>query len=187
MAAIVRLRVYRILLSGRCSCAHGSPRCQISCWIVGSPFAQNYDHSLIASSPVLIRSVMGMYGSYFFIFIRAVICIIWYGIQTFYAGNILSVMLRCIFGSSWQSFDNTLSASANVTSKQLLTFFMAWLMEFPFVGTQPKTPFNMLGSLMIRRCGCIPGISTTCSQSRVSLCLWPPLHCLAGVWPMAVD
>lgn len=76
---------------------------------------------------------MGMYGSYFFVFIRAIVCIIWYGIQSFYAGNILSVMLRCIFGSSWQNFENTLSASANVTSKQLLAFFMAWLMEFPFV------------------------------------------------------
>jgi NCS1 family nucleobase:cation symporter-1 len=43
------------------------------------------------------------------------------------------VMLRCIFGSSWHNFENTLSGAANVTSKQLLTFFMAWLMEFPFV------------------------------------------------------
>jgi NCS1 family nucleobase:cation symporter-1 len=88
---------------------------------------------LTVFSPVLARAVMGMYGSYFFIFIRAMVCIIWYGIQTFYAGNILSVMLRCIFGNSWQNFDNKLSASANVTSKQLLTFFLAWLMEFPFV------------------------------------------------------
>jgi NCS1 family nucleobase:cation symporter-1 len=76
---------------------------------------------------------MGMYGSYFFVFIRAIVCIIWYGIQSFYAGNILSVMLRCIFGSSWENLENTLSASANITSKQLLAFFMAWLMEFPFV------------------------------------------------------
>jgi NCS1 family nucleobase:cation symporter-1 len=84
-------------------------------------------------SPVLARSVMGMYGSYFFVFIRAIVCIIWYGIQTFYAGNLLSVMLRCIFGSSWDNFGNALPVSANVTSKQLLTFFMAWLLEFPFV------------------------------------------------------
>lgn len=76
---------------------------------------------------------MGMYGSYFFVFIRAIVCIIWYGIQSYYAGNVLSVMLRCIFGSSWHNFENTLSASANITSKQLLAFFMAWLMEFPFV------------------------------------------------------
>jgi len=74
-----------------------------------------------------------MYGSYFFVFIRAIVCIIWYGIQTFYAGNLLSVMLRCIFGNSWKNFGNTLPVSANVNSKQLLTFFMAWLLEFPFV------------------------------------------------------
>jgi NCS1 family nucleobase:cation symporter-1 len=86
------------------------------------------------SSPVLARSVMGMYGSYFFVFIRAIVCIIWYGIQTFYAGNILSVMLRCIFGSSWENLENTLSASANITSQQLLAFFMAWLIQFPLVG-----------------------------------------------------
>ena len=48
------------------------------------------------------------------------------------------VMLRCIFGSSWENLDNTLPAGANVTSKQLLTFFMAWLMEFPFVSVQPE-------------------------------------------------
>ncbi|RAR07678.1 amidase signature enzyme [Stemphylium lycopersici] len=88
--------------------------------------------------PVIARSVMGMYGSYFFVFIRAIVCIIWYGIQSFYAGNILSVMLRCIFGSSWQNFQNTLSPGANVTSKQLLAFFMAWLMEFPFMWVHPR-------------------------------------------------
>ncbi|KAH4059738.1 hypothetical protein HBI23_032820 [Parastagonospora nodorum] len=88
--------------------------------------------------PVLARSVMGMYGSYFFVFIRAIVCIIWYGIQTFYAGNLLSVMLRCIFGNSWKNFGNTLPVSANVNSKQLLTFFMAWLLEFPFMFIHPR-------------------------------------------------
>ncbi|CAD0084346.1 unnamed protein product, partial [Aureobasidium vineae] len=43
----------------------------------------------------------------------AIVCIIWYGIQTFYAGNVLSVILRCIFGSSWNNLDNTLPLSAN--------------------------------------------------------------------------
>ena len=32
--------------------------------------------------PVLCRSVMGMWGSFFFIFIRGVVCIIWFGVQT---------------------------------------------------------------------------------------------------------
>jgi NCS1 family nucleobase:cation symporter-1 len=106
---------------------------------------------------------MGMYGSYFFVFIRAIVCIIWYGIQSFYAGNILSVMLRCIFGSAWENLDNTLSASANVTSKQLLAFFMAWLMEFPFVsGPDEKEMYNAI--LTVHRCGSTPEISITSSQ-----------------------
>ncbi|KAG9950056.1 allantoin, partial [Aureobasidium melanogenum] len=89
--------------------------------------------------PVLARSVMGMYGSYFFVFIRAMVCIVWYGIQTFYAGNVLSVMFRCIFGNSWSNLDNTLPLSANVSSKQLLAFFIAWLIQFPFMWVHPKS------------------------------------------------
>jgi NCS1 family nucleobase:cation symporter-1 len=105
---------------------------------------------------------MGMYGSYFFVFIRAIVCIIWYGIQSFYAGNILSVMLRCIFGSAWENLDNTLSANANVTSKQLLAFFMAWLMEFPFVSrSDEKEMYNSI--LTAYRCGSTPETSITSS------------------------
>ncbi|KAK2035530.1 NCS1 nucleoside transporter [Colletotrichum zoysiae] len=87
--------------------------------------------------PVLARSVMGMYGSYFFVFIRAVVCIIWYGIQTFYGANLLSVCFRCIFGNSWNHWANALPAGADVTSKQLLAFFLLWLIEFPFTWVHP--------------------------------------------------
>ncbi|KAM3416520.1 hypothetical protein BST61_g8110 [Cercospora zeina] len=61
------------------------------------------------------------------------VCIIWYGIQTFYAGNILSVMFRCMFGRSWENFPDTLPADGAITSKQLLAFFIAWILQFPFV------------------------------------------------------
>ncbi|KAM0327153.1 hypothetical protein ACHAQA_006284 [Verticillium albo-atrum] len=88
--------------------------------------------------PVLCRSVMGMYGSYFFVFIRAVVCIIWYGIQTFYGASILSVMFRCIFGASWTGFANTLAADADITSKTLLAFFIVWILEFPFMWIHPR-------------------------------------------------
>ncbi|KAH0265858.1 hypothetical protein KCU91_g11167, partial [Aureobasidium melanogenum] len=69
----------------------------------------------------------------------AMVCIVWYGIQTFYAGNVLSVMFRCIFGNSWNNLDNTLPLSANVSSKQLLAFFIAWLIQFPFMWVHPKS------------------------------------------------
>lgn len=88
--------------------------------------------------PVLARSVMGMWGSYFFVFIRAVVCIIWYGIQTYYGANFLSVCLRCIFGSSWESWPNRIPVASHVTSKQLLAFFLVWMIEFPFMWVHPS-------------------------------------------------
>ncbi|KAL3479620.1 permease for cytosine/purines, uracil, thiamine, allantoin-domain-containing protein [Aspergillus californicus] len=87
--------------------------------------------------PVLARSAFGMWGSYFFIFIRAVVCIIWYGIQTYYGANLLSLMFRCMFGHKWVNFANSLPTSADVTSKQLLCFFIVWLMELPFCFVHP--------------------------------------------------
>lgn len=81
---------------------------------------------------------MGMYGSYFFVFIRAIICIIWYGIQSYYGGNLLSVMFRCIFGDSWSNWPSTLPASGHVTSQQLLGFFIVWMFEFPFTWVHPS-------------------------------------------------
>lgn len=80
---------------------------------------------------------MGMWGGYFFIFIRACICIIWYGIQSYYGGNLLSIMFRCIFGSTYTNWPNALPTSAHVTSQQLLCFFLVWLLEFPFTWVHP--------------------------------------------------
>lgn len=94
---------------------------------------------------------MGMWGSYFFIFIRACICIIWYGIQSYYGGNLLSIMLRCIFGSAYTSWANALPTSAHVTSQQLLCFFLVWLIEFPFTWVHPtqiQILFTVKGLIM---------------------------------------
>ncbi|KAL4746366.1 hypothetical protein BDW72DRAFT_210510 [Aspergillus terricola var. indicus] len=87
--------------------------------------------------PVLARSTFGVYGSYFFVFIRAVVCIVWYGIQSMYGANLLSVMLRCMFGHKWTEFSNALPASADITSQQLLCFFLVWLAELPFCFIHP--------------------------------------------------
>lgn len=92
---------------------------------------------------------MGMYGSYFFIFIRAIVCIIWYGIQTYYGANLLSVCFRCIFGNSWDNWPNMLPTGADVTSKQLLAFFLLWLVEFPFVSICSMRLSNGMHSLTL--------------------------------------
>ncbi|KAI0167387.1 permease for cytosine/purines, uracil, thiamine, allantoin-domain-containing protein [Pestalotiopsis sp. NC0098] len=129
--------------------------------------------------PVLARSSMGMYGSFFFVFIRAVIGTIAYGIQTFYGANLLSTCLRCIFGSSWENMPNRLPASAHVTSKTLLCFFLVWMMQFPLCFIHPsriRTLFTIKGILVpIATFGifgwCMAhgaGLSTIDSQSKTS-------------------
>jgi NCS1 family nucleobase:cation symporter-1 len=80
---------------------------------------------------------MGMYGSYFFIFIRAIVCIVWYGIQSYYGANLLAICFRCMFGHNWTDFKNTLPKSAHVAGPVLLCFFLVWLMELPFVSEAP--------------------------------------------------
>lgn len=59
---------------------YGKTRCPVPHRVVSLPLAYRDNLSLInLYSPVLCRSSMGMYGSYFFISIRAMVCIIWYG------------------------------------------------------------------------------------------------------------
>lgn len=61
-------------------------------------------------------------------------------IQTYYGASILSVMFRCIFGSKWENFHNTLATDADISSKVLLAFFIVWLLEFPFVSSSRLEP-----------------------------------------------
>ncbi|KAK7967054.1 putative uracil permease [Apiospora aurea] len=101
--------------------------------------------------PIIARVTFGMYGSYFFIFIRAAVCIIWYGVQSFYGANLVSVCFRCIFGDLWTKWPNALPASAHVTSKQLLGFFIVWVAEFPFMFIHPtkiRHLFTLKGVVM---------------------------------------
>jgi NCS1 family nucleobase:cation symporter-1 len=88
--------------------------------------------------PVIARSIFGMYGSFFFIFFRATVACIWYGINTFYGGNLLSTCLFCMFGHSWKNFPNHLPESASITSAQLLCFFLTLIIQAPFTLLHPR-------------------------------------------------
>lgn len=52
-------------------------------------------------------------------------------------GRITSVCLRAIFGSSWENIPNTLPESAGITSKNLLGFFIFWIIQFPVMFVHP--------------------------------------------------
>lgn len=87
--------------------------------------------------PVVGRSVFGMYGSYYFVGVRAALAIIWYAVQTYTGSALLAVMLRAIFGDSYTNIPNTLPASAGITSSGLVAFLIFWLIQFPFTFLRP--------------------------------------------------
>ncbi|KAK6198972.1 hypothetical protein LQW54_010246 [Pestalotiopsis sp. IQ-011] len=87
--------------------------------------------------PVYARASAGMAGSKLFIAVRASVAVIYFATQSYYGGRITSVCLRAIFGSSWENIPNTLPESAGITSKNLLGFFIFWIIQFPVMFVHP--------------------------------------------------
>ena len=87
--------------------------------------------------PTIVRASSGMYGSYFFIFIRISVAAIYFSVQTYFAGNLMSVLMRTMFGYKWENIANKLPVSANITSSQLLSFFLVWIIQGPLMFLHP--------------------------------------------------
>lgn len=109
--------------------------------------------------PAISRAVFGMYGSYYFVGARAVLAIVWYGVQResiiqpgkgvsrrmltnlfrkVYSGaSHVSNMLRAIFGDSYNNIPNHIPESAGISTKKMLAFFLFWLIHFFFCFFRP--------------------------------------------------
>ncbi|KAE9409732.1 NCS1 nucleoside transporter [Gymnopus androsaceus JB14] len=88
--------------------------------------------------PVTIRASMGMYGGYFFIALRSLIAMIYYGIQSYYAGNLFSVMFRCMFGHKWTNLA-PFPISANISSQSFVGFMIFYAFTFPLMFIHPRS------------------------------------------------
>ncbi|KAF7323953.1 hypothetical protein MKEN_00616800 [Mycena kentingensis (nom. inval.)] len=88
--------------------------------------------------PPLLRSSFGMRGSKIFVALRGAVAIVWFGVQTFFAGTLLEVALRCVFGHKWTDVPNHLSASAGITTQGLVAFFLIWLFQGPLILIHPS-------------------------------------------------
>ncbi|WWD22235.1 hypothetical protein CI109_106726 [Kwoniella shandongensis] len=82
--------------------------------------------------PVLARATFGMYGHYFFVAIRAILGIIWGGVQLYFEGQFISIMLRCIF-PSWETMKNTIPESQGITLQVFIGFLVAFIVTMPFM------------------------------------------------------
>ncbi|KAJ5605509.1 Permease cytosine/purine uracil thiamine allantoin [Penicillium lagena] len=88
--------------------------------------------------PVFVRMSAGIYGSLIFVFVRGVVAVLYMSIQTLYASYFVNVMLRCIFGYKWTQIPNHLPPAAGITSAELTSFLILWLLQFPFAFVHPS-------------------------------------------------
>ncbi|KAL5536558.1 hypothetical protein ACEPAF_380 [Sanghuangporus sanghuang] len=78
--------------------------------------------------PVMARLSYGVWGSYMAVFrgkMRATICIVWNGVNSYYGGRLVSVAITCIW-PRWKTLPNHLPESAGISSTDLGAVFIFW-------------------------------------------------------------
>ncbi|KAK6062732.1 allantoin transport [Seiridium cupressi] len=148
--------------------------------------------------PVYARASSGVGGSKLFVAVRASVAVIYFATQSYYGGMITAVCLRAIFGSSWQNIPNTLPASAGITSKNLLAFFIFWIVQFPVMFLHPTmlrhlfvvkavyttaTVFALMGWAIQKNGGAIGNFSFTTTNTALSgaALIWPMIQAINSV------
>lgn len=88
--------------------------------------------------PIILRSVFGVYGYYFYVIVRGFVAVIWYSVQTYYGGCVLDVLLRCVFGHKWMDIPNHIPENQAITTRLMAAFALFWLIQLPIMFIHPK-------------------------------------------------
>ena len=78
-----------------------------------------------------------MYGAFYFVLVRALLAIIWYGVQLYSGSALVANVLRAVFGHNYTDIPNTIPLSVGITSAGMLAFFLFWLVHLPFTFLRP--------------------------------------------------
>ncbi|GJN90661.1 hypothetical protein Rhopal_003673-T1 [Rhodotorula paludigena] len=87
--------------------------------------------------PVAARASMGYYFSYFAIISRAFLSLIWFGVETYNGGLAMTQFLRAIW-PSYADIPNRLAESAGITTRDMCSYFLFWLVQLPFFFLNPN-------------------------------------------------
>ncbi|KAI1461023.1 uracil permease [Annulohypoxylon moriforme] len=82
--------------------------------------------------PIACRASYGYWLSYFCVITRAILALFWFGVQSANGGSCVTAILTAIW-PSYAHFPNTLPKSAGTTSQGLLSYFVYWCVQFPFL------------------------------------------------------
>jgi nucleobase:cation symporter-1, NCS1 family len=86
--------------------------------------------------PVWIRSAFGYHGAKFPVVCRMVTALFWHSIQTYTGSLAMTVVLTAIW-PSYARIPNRLPASAGITSQGMLSHFLFWSVQLPFLLIRP--------------------------------------------------
>ncbi|KAG7447269.1 cytosine-purine permease [Guyanagaster necrorhizus] len=87
--------------------------------------------------PVINRSSFGFWFSYFSVVSRVILAMFWYGIQTYTGSECVYQMLKAIWPGTAR-IPNHLPEGANMTTVGMMTYFLYWLFQFPFMLVSPQ-------------------------------------------------
>lgn len=76
--------------------------------------------------PTMIRATFGIRGAYFPVFVRIVLDLVWFAVQSYFGGQFLDIMFSTIFGHHWTDIHNSLPASAGTTTRGLAAYTLFW-------------------------------------------------------------
>ncbi|RAO70615.1 uncharacterized protein BHQ10_006627 [Talaromyces amestolkiae] len=146
--------------------------------------------------PVYTRASSGIGGAKLFIFVRASVATIYFAVQSYYGGQLTSVCLRAMIGQKWDSIPNHLPADAGITSKNLLAFFIFWILQFPVMFLHPTilrhlfvfkavyttvALFGVMGWAIHKNGGSIGSFSFQTSSLHGSALVWPMISAINSV------
>ena len=82
--------------------------------------------------PVLARMPFGYYFSYFVVLSRAVLAIVWLGVQTTTGGQCMAVLFTAIW-PSFKNIHNTIPLSEGIDTAGMIAFLCYFLLQLPFL------------------------------------------------------
>ncbi|KAF2087333.1 hypothetical protein K490DRAFT_42127 [Saccharata proteae CBS 121410] len=95
---------------------------------------------------VLCRASWGMRGGFWPVLNRIMTACIWMGIQSYWGGQAIKIILRSLIGTPFITLANTLPPSANLDTASLISFFVFIILFLPTPLLPPErlqTPFRI--------------------------------------------
>ncbi|GMK56061.1 hypothetical protein CspeluHIS016_0211170 [Cutaneotrichosporon spelunceum] len=86
---------------------------------------------------VTSRATYGYWGSKFVVLSRCVIACFWLSINSYAGGQFISYAIQAIW-SSYASLPNQLPASSGTSTRDMLSFFIFWVIQFPLIFIHPS-------------------------------------------------